>query len=598
MARLANDKLFTTVKNLQDAYGKYGWHITMLTVLSVTSGILEGIGINALIPFFTLVTNQGTEVTSSLAAIIVKVLHAVHIPITLTSLLILIASLFILKTLAILLFYYVRVRIVTRYEREMRAALFEQTMRASWPYLMKQRTGYLEKTIMIDAANSTNLLSYLTEIILIVTSLTIYTIVALTISPIITITTLIVGAALFLGLKPLVFKSKKIASQEEQRMKGVAGFINESIAGAKTIKALHAEQPIITKADEFFNKFRSLHVARVFLTDITSQTMQLVSILFVIVLFLVSYLFNEFNLVSFAVIIYIIQKIFAYVQSGQNKFHNINANLPFLENVLRYQRSISENLESERTGEPFDFNQTLTFRDVNFEYETNQVVLKGLTASIKRGEIVGIIGPSGAGKTTIVDLLLRLLTPSRGAIEIDGKNISSIGLQAWRNHVGYVSQDIFLINDTIENNIKFFSDISDEQMKKAAAQAHIAKTIEALPEQYKTMVGERGTSLSVGQRQRIVLARVLARNPDILILDEATSALDAESEAAIQKTIEEIRGDVTIIMIAHRISTITNADRLLVIDQGKIKEEGTPKELLANKQSYFYKIHSLVNETH
>ena len=525
-------------------------------------------------------------------------LNVVHIPITLTNLLILIALLFTLKTLAILSFYYVRVRIVTRYERDMRAALFEQTMHASWPYLMKQRTGYLEKTIMVDAASSTDLLSYLTEIILVITSLMIYTIVALTISPIITITTLTVGAILFLGLKPLVFKAKKIAGQEESRMKEVAGFINENVSGAKTIKALNVEQSVITKAEQFFDKFRSLHIARVFLNDITSQTMQLTSILFVLALFLVSYLFNEFNLVSFAVIIYIIQKIFTYVQSGQNKFQNINANLPFLENVLRYKKSISKNLENDSVGKPFNFSKTLSFHDVYFGYDPNRNVLNGFSALINRGEIIGIIGPSGVGKTTIVDLLLRLLRSHHGTIEIDGENVDNIGLQAWRSHVGYVSQDIFLTNDTIENNIKFFSDISDEQMRKAAAQAHIAETIEALPERYQTMVGERGTKLSVGQRQRIVLARVLARNPEILILDEATSALDAESEVAIQKTIEEIRGGITIIMIAHRLSSITNADRLLVIDEGKVKEEGSPKELLANTKSYFYKIHSLVNESH
>ena len=183
---------------------------------------------------------------------------------------------------------------------------------------------------------------------------------------------------------------------------------------------------------------------------------------------------------------------------------------------------------------------------------------------MRKGEFLGLIGPSGAGKTTIVDLLLRLLKPGHGSILLDGVDISGIDMKAWRTNVGYVSQDIFLFNESIADNIRFYSSsISDNAIEEAAKLANIHEFVMELPDKYQTVVGERGIRLSGGQRQRIALARVLARRPQILILDEATSALDNESEIKIQESIQKLKGKITILVIAHRLSTILNTDRLI-----------------------------------
>jgi ATP-binding cassette subfamily B protein len=208
--------------------------------------------------------------------------------------------------------------------------------------------------------------------------------------------------------------------------------------------------------------------------------------------------------------------------------------------------------------------------------------------------MIGLIGPSGVGKTTIVDLILRLFPLGSGKILMDGKSISRIDIKQWRKNIGYIPQDIFLMNDTIANNIRFYDNaISDEEIKQAAKKANIYDFIQTLPKKFSAVVGERGIFLSAGQRQRIVIARILARNPEFLILDEATSALDNESEIRIQKIIENLKGKITVLVIAHRLSTVINCDKLLILEKGKILEQGVPSELLKDKNSYFYKIYNI-----
>ena len=192
-------------------------------------------------------------------------------------------------------------------------------------------------------------------------------------------------------------------------------------------------------------------------------------------------------------------------------------------------------------------------------------------------------------------MILRLLTPTEGEILLDEQDMESIELTDWRRNIGYVSQDIFLMNDTVANNIRFYDDtITDKELRVAAKLANIGGFVDTLPQKYETIIGERGVMLSAGQRQRIVIARILARQPQLLILDEATSALDNESEAQIHEVIKNLKGRITVLVIAHRLSTVMDSDRLLVLENGTLAEEGSPTALLKDKKSYFFRAYNII----
>lgn len=235
----------------------------------------------------------------------------------------------------------------------------------------------------------------------------------------------------------------------------------------------------------------------------------------------------------------------------------------------------------------------VTFENVCFRYPNGDEVLRGISFKICPGEKVAIVGPSGVGKTTIVMLLMRFYDPTEGRILIDGHDIRKIRIASLRRHTGLVLQDSFVIDGTVRENIAMGNpDATDEEIVEAAKLANAHEFIERLPNGYGTWVGEGGAFLSVGQRQRIALARALLKKPAILILDEVTSHLDAESEAAVQQAIERAMQGRTVILIAHRLSTVKNTDRILVLQDGQIVEEGRHEELVAT-DTYYRRLYEL-----
>ena len=221
------------------------------------------------------------------------------------------------------------------------------------------------------------------------------------------------------------------------------------------------------------------------------------------------------------------------------------------------------------------------FEDVRFGYEKEREILKGLDLDVPAGTSLAIVGPSGAGKSTIARLLYRFYDPSSGRITIDGQNIAEVKQESLRAAIGIVPQDTVLFNDTIGYNIGYGRGDADQgDIGKAARGAAIDRFIEALPERYESMVGERGLKLSGGEKQRVAIARTLLKNPPILVLDEATSALDSRTEQAIQETLDKVAESRTTIMIAHRLSTVVNADQIVVLDDGRVAERGTHEQLL------------------
>jgi len=243
------------------------------------------------------------------------------------------------------------------------------------------------------------------------------------------------------------------------------------------------------------------------------------------------------------------------------------------------------------------FSREIRFEHVDFAYD-DEKILDGIDVTIKSGETVALVGASGAGKTTIANLLPRFYDPNAGRILFDGHEIRSVTLESLRKQIGLVTQETMLFDDTVRNNIAYGrADVSIDAIIAAAKSAHAHEFIENLPDRYDTVVGERGSRLSVGQRQRITIARALLKNPPILILDEATSALDPESEKLVQEALDVLMRDRTSLVIAHRLSTVRRADRILVMEKGRVVETGTHRELV-ERNGIYARFHSLQMQDH
>jgi ABC-type multidrug transport system fused ATPase/permease subunit len=231
---------------------------------------------------------------------------------------------------------------------------------------------------------------------------------------------------------------------------------------------------------------------------------------------------------------------------------------------------------------------SIEFRNVDFSYNPGQPVLHNVSFRVSPGEKIAVVGATGAGKTTIISLLSRFYDVGQGSILVGGADVRHYGLQALRRSIGIVLQDVFLFSGNIEENIRLWeTGITDEQVRQAAETVHAARFIEKLDGKFAARVGERGSSLSVGQKQLLSFARALAFNPKILVLDEATSSIDTETELLIRDALEKLMAGRTSIVIAHRLSTIQNADRILVLHHGRVREMGTHQELLRLKGIYW-----------
>jgi ABC-type multidrug transport system fused ATPase/permease subunit len=275
-----------------------------------------------------------------------------------------------------------------------------------------------------------------------------------------------------------------------------------------------------------------------------------------------------------------------YASSTQLKY-----NLPALDILVKDIASFdgeAQLLPKEAT--PLPFSKALVLKDIHFKYPNiDESVLKGLNLTIRPNTTVGFVGSTGSGKTTLVDIILGLLSPTQGKIFVDDVDITDKNISSWQANLGYVPQTIYLIDDTIARNIAFAvpdKDINMNRVAEAAKLAELDEFIQTLPQQFQTSVGERGVRLSGGQRQRIGIARALYHNPEVLILDEATSALDGITENVIMDAINNLSHKKTIMMIAHRLATVKECDVIYVMENGLFVDSGTYQELLENNEKF------------
>lgn len=366
--------------------------------------------------------------------------------------------------------------------------------------------------------------------------------------------------------------------------------INEYITGIKSIKALHATHYWSNQYTKALNIYWDRFAELMFIQRIPIIAINSLFYMAIGAIVLILYIYYTDN---FLAVIPVLGTFSAGMMKILPKFMSMGTCKMELKNFIPHVSAVYSTLKENkyhtiRNGRHVcdEIDSDIILENISFSYGHTRI-LNQISICIKKGSMTALVGPSGSGKSTIASLLLRLYDPISGKILVNGEDLKEYDINTYRDIVGYVSQDPFIYNDSIRENIIFGGDFSDIDLIEASKLACAHKFILELPEGYDTIVGDQGVMLSGGEKQRIAIARAVIRRPNLLILDEATSALDYISEAAVQKAIDQVAKECTTLVIAHRLTTIRNADNIVVIEKGRILEEGTHNKLIENKQRYW-----------
>ena len=484
------------------------------------------------------------------------------------------------------LFLAIRIQVTTQ------EAVYKQIFRFSFPFVHRYKTGDLLEYAKMPATLITVLLEYSNKALVSGFTILASGMVMLLISPPLTLLSVFTFGLLILFQKIII---KKVSKTSKSFCDFMVEFSKHAVQSLHMMRLVHTFSRqshvlhlVRTSLDKIADKSKKMNLLQHLLTPISEiGGVLLVGIFLVLGHFWFSNDTHETlpMLLTFIIIVYRVNT------RSQLLIASVGVIASHWGELERFEEIISDQGKEYEAdvGQTFhSFLHKIEFQDVCLTYpNTDEPALQALNLQIFKGSVVAFVGSTGAGKSSIIDLLLRLYHPTQGSIQVDGIDLKDYEISSWRDKLGVVSQDLFILNDTIEENIRFGNlTASLDQIVKVAKLTGAHDFISQLSHTYQTVLGERGYRLSGGEKQKIVLCRALIRDPDILILDEATSNLDSQSEQSILQAVAPLYGKKTIAIVAHRLSTIMNADRIFVLDRGTVVETGTHKELLASKGKY------------
>lgn len=485
------------------------------------------------------------------------------------------------------------------FSRKLRYDTYRAILRSQWAFFLNKRTSDLVNLLTVELArvmSGINLfLSFVTSILFTVIQIGF----AFWLSPSMTAIVLCCGGALAFLSRGYIRKSKALGRQTSQLAQSYLAGISDQLHGMKDIKSNNLEQSWLVWLQTLTQKTMQEQLDYIRLKTNSQFVYKFSSSLLIAVFVFVSYYYFHTHGQYVLVIIMLFARLWPRFTSIQSSLEQMAACIPAfqaLQDISKESMTWAEEgiLDGDnRDLRPLRLTKGIECRDVSFRYHVDigEYALQQLNFFIPANRLTAIVGKSGAGKSTIIDVVMGLMNAESGQLLIDDKPVTRNNLLSYRRSIGYVAQDPFLYNASIRENLMMIDpDATEAQLWEALAFASSDEFVRKLPQELDTIIGDRGIRLSGGERQRIVLARAIIRKPSILVLDEATSSLDTENEKKIQEALDRLKGTMTIIVVAHRLSTIRNADQILVIERGTLAELGTYSELVSIRGGVFQKL--------
>ena len=549
------------------------WRLFAWIALLLIASLLEGLSISMILPILA----GSDSADSPLYQFLTQGAEFIGLPYTLPVAVAGIAILYLLRTGFIIYQRVYAADIIGKLMAQLKITLVEQVYAADYQYFLKRGLSAFTNAVTIELSNVSRAFDNGNNFIVNVGFAIVYIAIPLAINPVFSSVVIVVGVPGYFLIKRLFGVARRFSIRQTAANAGLQSYIIQGLANFKYLKATGSHPGIFGRIRDTSREQGRLDYKQNALSATLENGTDLFFMLVIAGLLLYFVEIQRNSLIEIGVILFIVRRAMVYALNAQRSFQEF---LRYAGSVREFRRLSDELSQREEpiheSGASPNFDRPITLTGVSFSYGDGDTVLDNVSLTIPPNSAVAFVGASGAGKSTIVTMLTGMIRPTSGQIAIGGVPYDAINQRALRESVGYVTQESVIFNDTVHNNIALWSADPDsrDKVRAAARAARADDFIQSLPDGYDSLLGDNGINISGGQRQRISIARELYKDARLLIFDEATSALDTESEIQVQNSIDALRGNKTVIIIAHRLSTVRNCDTIYVLKEGRVVERG------------------------